>query len=160
MHHRNPGAVGAVLIHREMACEIVADGVHVHPDLLRLLMRDKPLDKILLVTDALTPTEQEVGPLFANGEEVVFKDGCFHRAVDNVIAGSSLTMIGGIKNLVSFGFSVGDAVKCASANPAELMHYKNKGMLIPGYDADIAVFDKHFNVLLTMVNGKVKKNII
>lgn len=160
MHHRNPGAVGAVLIHREMACEIVADGVHVHPDLLRLLMRDKPLDKILLVTDALTPTEQSEGTLYANGEEVMFKEGCFHRVADDVIAGSSLTMIKGIKNLVSFGFSIGDAVKCASANPAELMHYKNKGMLIPGYDADIAVFDKHFNVLLTAVNGNIKKNIL
>jgi N-acetylglucosamine-6-phosphate deacetylase len=79
---------------------------------------------------------------------------------DDVIAGSSLTMIRGIKNLVSFGFSIGDAVKCASANPAELMHYKNKGLLIPGYDADIAVFDKHFNVLLTVVNGHIKKNIL
>ena len=93
-------------------------------------------------------------------KKLLFKDGCFHRVADDVIAGSSLTMIRGVKNLVSFGFSVGDAVKCASANPAELMHYKNKGMLIPGYDADIAVFDKQFNVLLTMVKGDVKKNIL
>ena len=89
----------------ELAKQIVADGVHVHPDLLRLLMRDKPLDKILLVTDALTPTEQSEGTLYANGEEVMFKEGCFHRVADDVIAGSSLTMIKGIKNLVSFGFS-------------------------------------------------------
>lgn len=158
MHHRNPGAVGSVLIHREMSCEIIADGVHVHPDLVRLLNRDKPLDKIVLVTDALTPTEQEQGPFFANGEEVVFKDGCFHRVSDDVFAGSSLTMISGVKNLVEFNFSVGDAIKCATANPAAIMHYNKKGVLMPGYDGDVLVFDKNFNIQFCAVCGEVKKN--
>ena len=71
--HIDPGAVGAVLIHPEMACEIIADGIHVHPDLLKLLRRDKPTDKIVLVTDALRPTEQTQGTLLANKEEVVFE---------------------------------------------------------------------------------------
>ncbi len=71
LNHRNPNAAGAVLIHPEMACEIIADGVHVHPDLIKLLQRDKPLDKIVLITDALKPTEQKNGPFLANGEEVV-----------------------------------------------------------------------------------------
>ena len=160
MHHRNPGAVGAVLIHPEMACEIIADGVHVHPDLLKLLRRDKPADKIVLVTDALRPTEQTQGRLLANKEEVVFEGGCFHRKVDGVIAGSALTMIRGVKNLVDFGLTVEEAVRCASSNPAQIMHYDKKGQLIPGYDADITVFDKHFNVLMTIIGGDIKKNII
>lgn len=160
MHHRNPGAVGAVLIHPEMACEIIADGVHVHPDLLKLLRRDKPADKIVLVTDALRPTEQTQGRLLANKEEVVFEGGCFHRKEDGVIAGSALTMIRGVKNLVDFGLTVEDAVRCASSNPAQIMHYDKKGQLIPGYDADITVFDKHFNVLMTIIGGDIKKNII
>ncbi len=160
MHHRNPGAVGAVLIHPEMACEIIADGIHVHPDLIRLLVRDKPLDKIVLVTDALKPTEQPEGPFFANGEEVVFREGCFHRKADDVIAGSALTMIKGVKNLVSFGLPVGDAVKVATANPAQVMHFSGKGALIPGYDADITVFDKYFNVLAVIIGGQMKKNIL
>ena len=92
LHHRNPGTVGAILIHPEMSCEIIADGGHVHPDLFKLLSRDKNRAQIVLVTDALTPTEQKGEHLFANGEEVVFKDGCFHRKADDVIAGSSLTM--------------------------------------------------------------------
>ena len=99
-------------------------------------------------------------------DEIAKKAAALIKSGDTVIMDASTTVfrichyIKGIKNLVSFGFSVGDAVKCASANPAELMHYKNKGMLIPGYDADIAVFDKHFNVLLTAVNGNIKKNIL
>ncbi len=160
MHHRNPGAVGAILIHPEMSCEIVADGIHVHPDLIKLLMRDKALDKIVLVTDALTPTEQTSGTMLANGEEVVFKDGCFHRASDDVIAGSALTMIKGVQNLASYGFSLGDAVKCAAANPAAIMGYHKQGMIIPGYTADITVFDRQFNVLMCLVDGVIKKNIL
>ena len=160
LHHRNPGAVGAVLIHPEMSCEIIADGVHVHPDLFKLLARDKPLEKILLVTDGLTPTEQEKGPLIANGEEVVYEGGCFHRAADGVIAGSSLTMIKGVKNLVKFGFSVSDAVRAASSTPAAVMRYNKKGMLIPGYDGDIVVFDKQFNILASIIGGVFKKNLL
>jgi N-acetylglucosamine-6-phosphate deacetylase len=159
LDHRNPNAVGAILIHPEMACEIIADGHHVHPDLFKLLLRDKPIDKIVLVTDGLKPTEQREGPFFANGEEVVFHDGIFHRKIDDVIAGSALTMIRGIKNLVSFGFTPEDAVKTAGFNPAQVMRYQGKGAIIPGNDADLTVFDKEFNILAVMVGGVMKKNV-
>jgi N-acetylglucosamine-6-phosphate deacetylase len=158
LDHRNPNAVGTILIHPEMSCEIIADGFHVHPDLFKLLLRDKPIDKIVLVTDALKPTEQAEGPFFANHEELVFHDGVFHRKSDDVIAGSGLTMIRGVQNLVSFGFSLEDAVKAASANPAQVMRYRQKGTIIPGNDADITVFDKSFTVLATLVGGVLKHN--
>ena len=141
-----------------MSCEIIADGFHVHPDLFKLLLRDKPVDKIVLVTDALKPTEQAQGPFFANHEEVAFHDGVFHRKSDDVIAGSALTMIRGVENLVSFGFSLEDAVKTASANPAQVMRYRQKGTIIPGNDADITVFDRNFTVLATLVGGALKHN--
>jgi N-acetylglucosamine-6-phosphate deacetylase len=158
MDHRNPNAVGTILIHPEMSCEIIADGYHVHPDLFKLLQRDKPIDKIVLVTDGLKPTEQERGPFFANGEEVVFHDGLFHRKIDDVIAGSGLTMIRGVRNLVAFGFSMEDAVKTASSNPAQVMRYRRKGTIIPGNDADMVVFDREFRVRAVTVGGVLKKN--
>jgi N-acetylglucosamine-6-phosphate deacetylase len=160
LDHRNPNAVGAILIHPEISCEIIADGYHVHPDLLRLLQRDKPLDKIVLVTDSLKPTEQKEGPFFANGEEVVMKEGVFHRRADDVIAGSGLTMMRGVKNLVACGFTVEDAVKVASANPAQVMRFARKGTVIPGNDADLIVFDRYFNVLAVVIGGSIKKSII
>jgi N-acetylglucosamine-6-phosphate deacetylase len=159
MDHRNPNAVGAVLIHPEMSCEIIADGFHVHRDLFKLLLRDKPIDKIVLVTDGLKPTEQREGPLFANGEEMVFHDGVFHRKIDDVIAGSALTMIRGVRNLVSFGFSMEDAVKTAGFNPAQVMRYRNKGALIPGHDADLVVFDGDFEVQVVVAGGIPRKNL-
>ena len=159
MEHRNPNAVGAVLIHPEMSCEIIADGFHIHPDLYKLLLRDKPIDKIVLITDALKPTEQSTGPFLANGDEMIFHDGVFHRKADDVITGSALTMIRGVKNLVGFGFSLEDAVKTASFNPAQVMRYWNKGAIIPGRDADLAVFDKGFRVLTVIKAGKIMKNL-
>jgi N-acetylglucosamine-6-phosphate deacetylase len=159
MDHRNPNAVGAILIHPEMSCEIIADGFHVHPDLFKLLLRDKPLDKIVLVTDGLRPTEQLHGPFLANGEEVCFHDGAFHRASDDVIAGSGLTMIRGIQNLVSSGFTLEEAVKTATFNPAQVMRYTRQGAIIPGHLADLAVFDRDFNMQLVMTGGKIVKDL-
>lgn len=155
LNHRNPNAAGAVLIHPEISCEIIADGFHVHPDLFKLLIRDKPIDKIVLVTDSLKPTDQERGPLYANGEEVVLRDGLFRRKSDGVIAGSALTMIRGIQNLTNFGFSLEDAVKTAGFNPAQVMRYTHQGAIIPGHYGDITVFDRNFQVRLALVRGTI-----
>jgi N-acetylglucosamine-6-phosphate deacetylase len=157
LDHRNPNAVGAILTHPEMSCEIIADGFHVHPDLFKLLLRNKPIDKIVLITDGLKPTEQKEGPLFANNEEVYYSGGIFLRKSDDVIAGSGLTMIRGIKNLITGGFSVEDAVKTATSNPAQIMRYYNQGAVIPGRYADITVFDDDFKIRLVMIGGKIVK---
>ena len=160
MDHRNPNAVGAILIHTEMSCEIIPDGFHVHPDLYKLLLRNKPLNKIVMVTNSLKVTEQKEGPFLANCEEMVFQGGVFRRKIDNVIAGSSLTMIRGIKNLVNFGFSLEDAVKTASFNPAQVMRYSRKGAIVPGHEADLCVFDKDYNILMVLVGGKIMRDKI
>ena len=157
LDHRNPNAVGAILIHPEMSCEIIADGFHVHPDLFKLLLQNKPIDKIVLITDGLKPTEQKTHPLYANNEEVYFKNGIFYRRSDDVIAGSGLTMIRGIQNLVAAGFSLNDAVKTATLNPAQIMRYNNQGAIIPGRFADITVFNNDFQIRLVMVGGKIIK---
>ena len=158
LHHRDPGAVGAILIHPELSCEIIADGKHVHPDLIRLLMRDKPPSKVVLVTDSLKPTEQLSCPLFANREEVVLKDGVFMRKTDDVIAGSALTMIKGLENLSSWGVPIENGVEMASSNPARILGLGKRGLLVPGYEADLVVFGKDFRVLASMVNGNFVRN--
>ncbi len=99
----------------------------------------KPLDKLVLVTDSLKTTRQDNLPLIANGDEV-YLDKCFYRKSDNVIAGSALTMIDGIKNLVSFGLTLDQAVQTASTNPAKIMRREHLGLIAPGYDADFSRF--------------------
>ena len=156
LNHRNPNAVGAILTHSEMSCEIIADGVHVHPELFKLLARNKSIDKIIMVTDSLKPTCQKSGVFFANGEEVVYHDKAFYRKSDDVMAGSGLTMIKGIRNMVNFGFSLEDAVKTAGFNPAHVMRYSGKGTIVPGMDADLTVFDSNYNIRTVLVGGEVK----
>lgn len=154
IHHRDPGAVGAVFIHPEISCELICDGVHVDPNLIKLLNNIKPHNKLVLVTDALKPTKQKAEKLYANNEEV-YLDKCFYRKEDNVIAGSALTMIDGVKNLVSWGLPQEQAVKMASTNPASVHKIPNKGQIVPGYDADLVVFNEDFHIIKTIIDGKI-----
>ena len=154
IHHRDPGVVGAVFIHPELSCEIIADGFHINPDIVKFLFRCKPIDKVVLVTDSLKPTKQKAKHLYANGEEV-YLDKCFLRKSDDVIAGSALTMIEGVKNLVSFGLPLEQAVQTATFNPATIMKQDHLGLVAPGYDADLVVFDKNFKVLKTVIKGNI-----
>ena len=154
MHHRDPGAVGAVFIHPELSCEIIADGIHINPDIIKFLLTCKSLDKIVLVTDSLKPTKQKKKPLIANGDEV-YLDKCFYRKSDNVIAGSALTMIDSVRNIVSYGFTVEQAVHMASTNPARIMRQEHLGLIAPGYDADLVIFNKNLNILYTIIKGNI-----
>ena len=162
MHHRDPGIVGAVLIHPELTCELIADGEHVHPAIISLLTKEKAADKICLVSDSIKPTGQQSGNLIANNEEVYLGgDGVFHRSSDDVIAGSALTLNRGVKNMVAFGVSPQEALLMASLTPAEILGFdKSIGTLLPGRKANLAVFDKDFNNLATLVNGVFGKKEI
>ncbi len=159
MHHRDPGLVGAILIHPELTCELIADGEHVHPAIIQLLAREKAADKICLVTDSIKPTGQTVGCLMANQEEVYLSEnGAFHRKKDDVIAGSALTLNRGVRNMVKYGISPANALLMASYSPSQILGFsKSIGSLLPGRKANLAVFDKDFNALATLVSGEFKK---
>ncbi|MBN2653199.1 MAG: N-acetylglucosamine-6-phosphate deacetylase [Spirochaetales bacterium] len=160
LHHRDPGCVGAILIHPEISCEVIADGFHVHPELVKHLLKEKPADKVVLVTDSLRPTCQCAKSLYANNEEVYLdENNVFRRVTDDVIAGSSLTMLKGVNNLFTWGTSLENTLKMAAPNPAKVLGIdRKKGILLPGSDADITVFDHNFDVKLTMVEGDIKYN--
>ncbi len=157
LHHRNPGTVGAIMIQQDMQCEIIADGVHVHPELVKLLLREKQTGNIVLVTDSLKPTMQTSGELRANGEVAVLaNDGAFHRQVDpDTLLGSSLTMLQGVRNLVSWEIPIEAAVQMATSNPARIYDFEMMGRLSPGYMANVVVFDKSFNIKGLFVKGQL-----
>lgn len=154
MHHRDPGAVGAVFIHPELSCEIIADGIHINPEIIKFLLTCKSLDKVVLVTDALKPTKQKKGLLIANGEEV-YLDRCFYRKSDNAIAGSALSMVDSVRNIVDYGLHLEQAVHMAATNPARIMKQDHLGVIAPGYDADLVLLDTKLNVLYTIIQGKI-----
>ena len=152
MHHREPGVVGAVLIHPEISCEIIGDGVHINPHLIDLLIKSKPLSQIVLITDALYPAKTDLSKT-----PDLYLDKCFYRKEDNVINGSAISMLDGFRNLVSWGVPIEKAVRMAATNPAQIMKQKTKGLLIPGYDADVIVLDKDLNLTYTIINGQFVK---
>jgi N-acetylglucosamine-6-phosphate deacetylase len=159
LHHRDPGVVGGIMIHPNVSCEVIADGHHVHPAIIKLLLRVKPIHKVVMVTDALRPTCQTSGKLMANGEEVYYSGGLFRKKEDDTIAGSSLTMIKGVQYLSSIGVSLEDALRMAACNPATVVSRQfDKGYIIPGKTADITVFDKEFKIKMVLINGVIKKN--
>ncbi len=155
LHHRDPGAVGAVLIHSDLTCEIIADGYHVHPKIIELLLREKPIRNVVLVTDAVKPAGLIEGDLHANGEDVYYDEPIFRRSKDDVIAGSSLNMMRGVQNLVSYGYSREQAIQMASTNPAQVFSLSRRGAIVPAHYADLVIFDEHFNVIATLVQGKM-----
>lgn len=152
LHHRDPGAVGAALIHPEMSCEIIGDGIHVNPNLIQLLMKSKPLSQLVLISDALKPAKT----VLAEDSELYF-DKCFHRKSDGVIVGSAISLLDGFKNLVSFGIPREKAIRLASGNPAQIMKQNTKGIIAPGYDADLIIIDRDFNIIQTIINGNFYK---
>lgn len=155
LHHRDLGVVGGALTHPEVSCEIIADGVHVHPNLIKLLKQVKPIKNIVLVTDALRPTGLTCPPFVANNEEVVLQDNVWKRKKDNVIAGSCLTMLGGIKNLLTWGYSLQEIAQISSTNPARIFGLNDMGKIEIGTKANIVLLDKDYSLKSTYINGKL-----
>ena len=116
-HHRVLGAVGTVFYLKDFSAEIIADGVHSTKEAVQLFLRQKEPNKVFLITDALTPTGKKEG--LSNGQKVIFKGGAFVREKDGVIAGSALTMLKAVQNLVKWGYPVEYALMAASTNPAK-----------------------------------------
>lgn len=144
LHHRAAGAAGASLINKDFSVELLADGVHIKPEILQLVFALKNIKKIILITDSLTPNGHKKG--IANGEEVILKNGVFIRKKDGVIAGSSLTMAQGLKNLITYGLNPKDAFLCACENPAKLVNAP-EGIFKKGKKISFNIFDKNFNLV-------------
>ncbi|MDD2557585.1 MAG: N-acetylglucosamine-6-phosphate deacetylase [Desulfuromonadaceae bacterium] len=151
MTSRNPGCVGLFLENDNAYCEFIGDGKHLHPGIVRQIIKVKPADKSVLVTDCLAPAGLETGPLIANSRPVYLKDGLFHHEDDDRIAGSSLTMAQGFKNLLSWGVDISQAVQCASLNPALVLQQRNE--IKVGQKAGFVVLDQSMNPLRAAIGS-------
>jgi N-acetylglucosamine-6-phosphate deacetylase len=160
LHHRNPGTVGAIMIQTNMCAEIICDGVHVHPELVKLLLREKPVDNIVMVTDALKPTKQRCGCLLANGVPAVLnEEGAFVSKNDpDLFLGSALTMIQGVRNLKKWDISLSDAVQMSATNAARIYGINKVGSIIPEYQADLTILDENFQLKALFINGKLVRD--
>jgi N-acetylglucosamine-6-phosphate deacetylase len=119
-----------------------------------MIVKCKTPDRVVLITDSISAAGMGDGKLQFAGGSITVKDGA--AVFDNgVLAGSTLTMIDGIRNMVKeLGFRLEDAIKMASENPAKRINvFDRKGSLAEGKDADIAILDKKLNVCRTIIEG-------
>ncbi|CAN7274394.1 N-acetylglucosamine-6-phosphate deacetylase [Caulobacter sp. LjRoot300] len=151
---REPGVVGAALESQAAWCGIIVDGRHVDPAVLRIALRTRPLDRFMLVTDAM-PTVGMVDKSFdLQGRHIRVVDGV---CVDDhgTLAGSDLDMIGAVRNAVAMlGLSLEDAVAIASAAPAAFLGLAGRrGAIQVGQAADLVLLDEGLNVRETWIDG-------
>lgn len=156
LHHREPGTVGAVLTCDEITAEVIADNIHIHPAVVKLLVRVKGVERTVLITDAICAAGMPDGNYDLGGQKVFVKEG-IARIATGSLAGSTLTMDKAVRNaIVAAGLSLVETLQMASYNPAQVIGIeKEKGSLEVGKDADILLLDDELRVILTMVKGQI-----
>jgi N-acetylglucosamine-6-phosphate deacetylase len=155
LHHREPGVIGAIL-EASIPCGIIADGIHVHPSLVKLAYRLKGPMGLVLVTDAMAALGMAPGDYQLSEHRVIVseKDA---RLADGTLAGSLLRMDQAVRNAMAFcGCSLFDAVRMASLAPARLLGLDGTyGQIEPGYSADLVVLDEKLVPSHTFVGGRL-----
>lgn len=151
---RSLGVIETAMLHDDMYVEIIADGKHLPPELIKLVLKVKGTDKVALVTDSLAIAGTDIKHGFMVDTEFIVEDGICKLADRSAFAGSVATADMLIRVMINeAGVSLTDAVKMMTKVPAEIMHL-NKGSLDSGKDADIIVFDENINVSCAFVMGK------
>jgi len=156
LHHRIPGTVGAVLADDRIYAQVIADGVHVHPAVVKLLVRTKGVSRTILITDAICAAGLRDGEYNLGGQTITVREGISRTAAGG-LAGSSLTLDAGLRNVINYtGLSLEEALPMATSVPAEAIGLAGrKGVLVPGADADVILLDADLNVRLTVVAGQI-----
>ncbi|MDQ0061211.1 N-acetylglucosamine-6-phosphate deacetylase [Paenibacillus harenae] len=156
LHHREPGTLGAVLTDNRIHAELIADGHHVHPVAIRLLVAAKPADKVILITDAMSAAGMPDGQYELGALPVIVKDGVARLAEGKALAGSSLTMIGAFRYmLANTSLSIPQISIMASGNAARQLRIDDRtGSIAVGKQADLILTDADLNVRRTWVQGR------
>jgi N-acetylglucosamine-6-phosphate deacetylase len=155
LHHRDVGVVGWALRKEAATFDIIADGIHVHPEMLDLACRLKTPDKVSLISDAVLPAGLGEGEFEIWGEKVRVENGRT-RNERGSIAGSVITMLDAVKRMLSLGFSPVEVAKMASLNPAKVLGLDSaRGSIEIGKRADLAALNGAGEVVMTMIGGRI-----
>jgi N-acetylglucosamine-6-phosphate deacetylase len=154
LDHRDPGIIGQVLSDDHMSADIIVDGIHVAPPVVKLFLRAKGRERAVLITDAISATGMPDGRYQLGPIEVDVKDG--KCTFGGSLAGSVLTMDRAVRNVIQFSdWSLRDAVRAATLNPALAVGLSaHHGVLVQGANADFTVLTSAGEVLKTIVRGR------
>ena len=156
LHHREPGVIGAILTDERVYAQVIADGVHIHPAVIKLLFIAKGVRRTVLITDAIRAAGAEDGR-HTLGDQVIYVEDGIARTKSGSLAGSTLTMDQALENACQFtGQSLEDILPSATSVPAESLGLDHQiGTLAPGYLADLVILDDDFRPHLTIIGGQV-----
>ena len=154
LHHREPGVIGAVLDAPGVTCELIGDGHHVHPAVMRLVHRAKGTGRTVLVTDSIEATGLPDGDYRLGAVPITVAQGKALTA-EGSLAGSTLTMDVAVRHAHAWlGVPLGDALAMASTTPAGVIGAVTKGHIAPGSDADLVLLDQDLRPVATLVAGR------
>jgi N-acetylglucosamine-6-phosphate deacetylase len=155
LHHRDVGVVGWGLTNEKVTCDIIADGVHVHPQMLKLAYLVKTSENLLLISDAVSPAGLGDGDYEIWNEKVSVTGGRT-RNERGSIAGSVITLLEAVKQMLALGIAETEVSRMASLNPAKLLGVETtRGSIEVGKRADLVALDKQGNVKLCLTAGDV-----
>jgi N-acetylglucosamine-6-phosphate deacetylase len=155
LHQREPGVVGWGLLNDDVTCDIIADGVHCHPLMLRLALRCKTAERLALISDAVLPAGLGDGDFEVWGETINATGGRTRNARGS-IAGSVSTMLDAARTMLSLGCAPHEVARMASLNPARLVGVERLcGSIEEGKRADLVALDDEGQVRLVLVGGRV-----
>jgi len=156
IHHREPGIIGAALDHEEVTVELIADMIHLHPATIRMATRTKGWEKCVLITDAMMATGLGNGVYELGGQKVFVNQGVA-RVKEGNLAGSTLTLDQAVRNMIkTVKMPPEQVIPMVSSNPAKVIgEGLKRGKIAQGYEADICIMDKDWNVIETLIGGEV-----
>ena len=155
LNHREPGVIGAARDDEKCHVELICDGIHLHPSVVRATFAMFGAERIILISDSMRAAGLSDGKYTLGGQDVFVK-GSLATLADGTIAGSVTDLMGCMRTVVrKMGIPLEDAVACASANPAkEIGIYDRCGSITVGKDADFILMDEDMNVKAVYVCGK------
>ena len=152
LHHRKPGIIAAAM-DAGASVELICDGLHIHPAAIRLAHKLYG-DKLNLVSDSLRCAGMPDGDYELGGQPITLSGGVARLTGTDTLAGSSISMLDALRNVVRFGLPLTDAVYAASTAPAEAARLTDVGSLQAGKCADIVILDKDLCLKAVFVDGK------
>ncbi len=155
LHQHEPAIFGAVL-ESDVYCEVICDGLHLHPGTVRLLLKTKGPDRLVAITDSIMAAGLPDGNYHLGVNQVVVKDGDAKLASDGTRAGSTLTQDRALRNLLSFtGLPIEEILPILTENPARLIGvFDRKGSIADGKDADLVILDGQERVCDVFLRGR------
>ena len=158
LHHRAPGPVGWGLLNDDVSLDVIADGVHLDPMMLKVLLRTVTPKRLALISDAIAATGQGDGEYEIWGEKITVEHGRTRNARGS-IAGSVITMLDAVKMMLSLGASECEVARMASLNPARLLGIEQDcGSIEQGKRADLVAVNGNGEVLLMLLGGLMRSD--